>query len=222
MTYRPDLKKIERSYNDVLKNWELIDAELDNRMIGRKDTPFDALLMENMLTAWDYIDYLLHKKDIDLISVRGWPHMIEVNNRVHYGENQELRQEYKKAIEATTEKFTTLIGPIEKYYRKNIRDHASIYKVAAEVFISILGMPQLFVEGNHRSGSVIAGWINLAYKKPPFILTVDNAVAFFAPAQEIKKFNKHSVWRSMTKLPKYKKDFKIFWKQHCDMEFVRK
>lgn len=221
MPYRPDLKKIEQSYSDVLKNWEKIDADLEHKMIGRKDTPFDSLLMENMLTAWDFIDYVI-RKEIDLISVRGWPDMIEVNNRVHYGEDYELRQEYKKAIDAATEKFTSLIHPIEKYYRKKIRDHASIYKVAAEVFISILGMPQLFVEGNHRSGSVIASWINLAYRKPPFVLTVDNAVAFFEPAQEIKKFNKRSVWRSVTKLPKYKKDFKIFWKQHCDMEFVRR
>jgi hypothetical protein len=47
-------------------------------------------------------------------------------------------------------------------------------------------------------------------------------MAFFKPAQEIKKFNKNSVWRSLTKLPKYKKDFKSFWKNYCDMQFVKK
>jgi hypothetical protein len=94
--------------------------------------------------------------------------------------------------------------------------------VAAEIYIAILGMPQLYFEGNHRSGSIVASWVNLVNKKPPFVLTVDNAMAFFKPAQEIKKFNKNSVWRSLTKLPKYKKDFKSFWKNYCDMQFVKK
>jgi len=59
-------------------------------------------------------------------------------------------------------------------------------------------------------------------EKPPFVLTVDNAVAFFKPAQEIKEFDTKSLWRSMTKLPKYKKVFKTFWKSHCDMAFVKR
>lgn len=222
MAYRPDLKKIEQSYNDVLKQWKKIDDDLDLKKIGRKDTPFDETLMQNMLLAWDYIDYFIRKKDYSLLSVKGGSAMLEVNHRVHYGVDDTLRYEYRKAIDATAEKFARQVTPIRKYYRQKINKHASIYKVAAEIYIAILGVPQLYIEGNHRSGSIIASWINLAHEKPPFVLTVENAVSFFKPAQEIKKFNKKSVWRSMTKLPKYKKDFKAFWKSGCDMSFVKK
>jgi hypothetical protein len=222
MPYRPDLKRIEESYSMVLKDWKKLDDELDLQKIGRKDTPFDKTVMENMLTAWEYIDYFIRKKDYDLISTRGGPDMLEVNHRIHYGLNSILRQEYHKAIEATTEKFSSQVGPIRTFYRKNKSNHTSTNKVAAEIYIAILGIPQLYFEGNHRSGSIIASWVNLVNKKPPFVLTVDNAMAFFKPAQEIKKFNKNSVWRSLTKLPKYKKDFKSFWKNYCDMQFVKK
>lgn len=206
----------------VLRNWEKIDDELDLQKIGRKDTPFDKGLMENMLIAWDYIDFIIRKRDYSLLSDRGGPDMLEVNHRVHYGINQTLRAEYIKAIEATTEKFSRQVVPMRDYYRKKMKNNTSAYKVAAEIYIAILGMPQLYIEGNHRSGSLVASWINLVHKKPPFVLTIDNAAAFFKPAQEIKKFNKRSIWRSMTKLPKYKNDFKHFWRSNCDLDFVKK
>lgn len=222
MVYRPDLNKIEASYTEVLNNWQQIDDELDLLKIGRKDTPFDQSLITNMLTAWEYIDFILSKKHFNLLSAEGGPDMLEINHRVHYGLDYKLREEYIKAIDATTEKFSQQVVPIRKYYKKQTADDFSTYKIAAEIYISILGSPQLFFEGNHRSGSIIASWVNLVNSKPPFVLTVDNAISFFRPAQEIKKFNKRSVWRSVTQLPKYKKDFKRFWKDRCDMYFVKK
>ena len=222
MPYRPNLKEIETSYIKVLRNWEKIDNLLDAHKVGRKDTPFNKPLMDNLLTAWDYIDFFIRKRDYELLSQYGGPDMIEVNNRVHYGEDYLLRDEYSKAIKATTEKFSKQIAPIRKYYKKHIKSERSVNKVAAEVFISIVGQPQLFIEGNHRSGSIISSWINLAHDKPPFVLTVENALTSFEPAQMIKKINKQSTWRSLTKLPKYKADFRKFWKDHCDMRFVLK
>jgi len=222
MSYRPDLKEIERSYQEVLAKWMVIDDELDDLKIGRKDTPFDQTLMENMLCAWEYLDYFMRKKKHGLLSREGGPDMLEINHRVHYGVDYVQRDEYQKALAATTEKFSRYIVPIRKYYKRKTSLKASTNKIAAEVYIAILGQPQLFIEGNHRSGSVIASWINLVDNKPPFVLSVENAVAFFKPAGEIKKFNKRSMWRSLTKLPAYKKDFKKFWRNHCAMQFVVK
>jgi len=221
MAYRPHLKNIEESYLRVLKNWQEIDDELDRQKIGRKDTPFDRKLMENMLLAWEYVDDFIKKGEYRLFSNKGGHDLLEINNRVHYGLDEQLRLEYTKAIDATTRKFSQNIVPMRKYYRKHMKQRTSVYKIAAEIYIAILGVPQLYIEGNHRSGSIAASCINLENNKPPFILTVDNALSFFRPAQEIKKFNKRSVWRSLTKLPKYKSDFKMFWKKNCDMEFVK-
>lgn len=43
--------------------------------------------MENMLLAWDYLDYLIKNEDYGLLSTEGGPAMLEVNHRVHYGVN---------------------------------------------------------------------------------------------------------------------------------------
>lgn len=221
MSLRPNLKEIESSYLQVLDNWTKIDDLLAVNEIGRKDTPFDKLLMENMLCAWDYLDFFIQKKDYSLFSPKGGPDMLEINHRVHYGLDDTLRHEYRKAIDSTTEKFTKQVKPIRNFYQKNNPKENSTFRIAAEVYIAILGMPQLYIEGNHRSGSIVASWINLTQKKPPFVLTEENAISFFRPAQLIKQFNKKSRWRSMTKLPKYKKAFKTFWSSHCDMRFAR-
>ena len=221
MSYRPNLKEIEKSYADVLANWKNIDDQLDLLKVGRKDTPFDRKLMENMLVAWEYLDYFIKNKDYSLFSIEGGPDMLEINHRVHYGLDYVLREEYIKALNATTEKFSKHVAPIRKYYKKNIKFGTSVNQIASEIYVAILGQPQLYIEGNHRSGSIVASWVNLVHNKPPFVLSVDNAIAFFKPAQEIKKFNKRSMWRSMTKLPKYKSDFKKFWIKYCDMRFAK-
>jgi hypothetical protein len=222
MTYRPDIKEIEKAYFDVLKNWEKIDDLLDKEKIGRKDTPFDQGLMENLLCAWEYLDFFIRKKDYALLSKRGGPDMLEINNRVHYGLETALRSEYKKAISATAEKFTRHVKPLRSYYSRKTRNNVSATKIAAEIFISIVGQPQLYIEGNHRSGAIVSSWINLVNDRPPFVLTVDNAISFFKPAQEIKQFDTTSRWRSLTKLPKYKKSFREFWVNHCNERFARK
>lgn len=222
MSYLPHLKNIEKSYLRVIDEWDRIDDELDRLGIGRKDTPFDETIMGNMMSAWEYLDQFIREGKYDLLSDRGGPDMLEINHRVHYGEDYILRSEYRKALEATTEKFSTLIRPMREYYRRKTDQGTSCWKIAAELFIAIVGQPQLFIEGNHRSGSVIASWVNLVNGKPPFVLNVDNAIAYFSPAQEIKKFNKRAVWRSLTKLPKYKRDFREFWENHCEKRYMLK
>ena len=77
------------------------------------------------------------------------------------------------------------------------------------------------MEGNHRTGSLIASWINLYAGYPPFVLSVDNAVEYFAPSAAIKQFADKSTWRGRRQLPKYRKSFRAFWEGHVDARYVR-
>lgn len=55
--------------------------------------------------------------------------MLLLNERVHYGTDQQLMAEYARAHEATVEKFSQSI-------------------LATEIYVSVLGYPQLYIEGN--------------------------------------------------------------------------
>jgi hypothetical protein len=54
----------------------------------------------------------------------------------------------------------------------------------------------------------------------PFVLSADNAIAYFAPSTEIKSFADKSTWRGQVRLPKYRKSFSSFWEQHIDSRYL--
>jgi hypothetical protein len=154
-------------------------------------------------------------------SDKGISEILELNNVVHYGFDMKLRLEYNCAIEGNSQKFAENIEPINKWYKRHMKGEPHPLKVAAEVYVAALGFPQLFIEGNHRTGNLIANWISMYYGHPPFVLSPENAVAYFKPSKEIKRFADKSTWRGRSRLPKYRKCFKRFWVQYIDRRFVK-
>jgi hypothetical protein len=218
---RLHLEAIDSSLKTVEIHWTEIDDELELRGIGRKDTPFTATIRMRMMSAYSYLDTLLEQQ-IAPFSNESIKHMLILNERVHYGTDQQLIAEYTKAITATAEKFYTHIGPIKNWYDLHTQRGNHTLKIAAEIYVSILGYPQLYIEGNHRTGSLIANWITVYHGFPPFVLSVENAIAYFAPSAEIKSFADKSTWRGQFQLPKYRKSFLTFWENHIDSRYLRK
>jgi hypothetical protein len=216
---RLHLENIASSLQTVEMHWREIDDELDRRGIGRKDTPFTAVVKMRMMSAFQYLDALLAQQMPPFSSESIEP-MLALNERVHYGTDQQLRSEYATAIEATAERFYQHIEPIQQWYEKHTKRGDHPLKIAAEIYVSILGYPQLYIEGNHRTGSLIADWISVYYGFAPFVLSADNAIAYFAPSTEIKSFADKSTWRGQARLPKYRKSFVAFWEQHIDSRFL--
>jgi hypothetical protein len=218
MSLRLDLAEVTNSLLEVEYAWPLIDDELERLHIGRK-APFTAFLRRNMLCAYSHLESLLERR-IDPFSEFGMEQMLALNDRVHYGVDQALMAEYASAIVANIEKFNENIEPIAAWYWRHAGHGDHPFKLAAETYVSILGQPQLFIEGNHRTGALIASWINLSAGYPPFVLSVQNAIAYFAPSAEIKRFADKSSWRGRQRLPKYRKVFREFWEQHVEEKYV--
>ena len=216
---RLHLENIASSLQTVEMHWREIDDELDRRGIGRKDTPFNAVVKMRMMSAYRYLDVLL-SQHIPPFSAQSIEPMLLLNHRVHYGTDQHLLAEYVKAVEATAEKFYHHIEPIQQWYEQHKKRGKHPLKVAAEIYVSILGYPQLYIEGNHRTGSLIANWISVYHGFAPFVLSADNAIAYFAPSTEIKSFADKSTWRGQARLPKYRKSFASFWEQHIDSRYL--
>jgi hypothetical protein len=218
-TLRLNLDNVDKSLVDVQRNWLKINDLLDSKKLGRRDT-FDSVIRGRMLDAYGYLDDLL-KREIEPFSETGVSEILELNNIVHYGFDFKLRLEFNQAIEANSQKFSENIIPIAKWYHKHMKGEPHPLKVAAEVYVAALGFPQLFIEGNHRTSNLIANWISLYYGHPPFVLSPDNAVAYFKPSKEIKRFADKATWRGRVRLPKYRKSFKKFWEQYIDCKYVK-
>lgn len=190
----------------VKENFDSINLKLKLR---RDD--FDDVIFNNIMCAYEYLNWLI-KNDIDIFGHKGLNHIIELNHRVLCGSDPDVRKEYKHHLDETQKKFYKGIHPIKKWYSNHYKKDSHL-KVASEIYVGVVSQPQLFIEGNHRTGSLIASWILLNGNSAPFVLTIENAIAFFDPSSQIKFTDKRK-FESTFKLPKYKKSFKKFLKEN--------
>lgn len=173
-------------------------------------------IIQNMVAGYKFVDNLV-ASDISLFSDLGLQYMLELNHIVLCGRDPKVRLEYTHHITETRRRFYENIQPIKRWYKKHKDD--SPIKVASEVYVGILSRPQLYIEGNHRTGSLIATFLLLTRGCPPFVLNKDNAVAYFQPSSQIK-FSDKTSFKGKLRLPKYEKAFKAFLEENISEDFL--
>ena len=215
--YRLDLKAIEQSLRDVQREFPKINELLHSR----RDSMTDEVL-ENMLAGYTFIDKAV-ADGVDLFMLRHVTALLELNHIVLCGINQQIRQEYQTHIDAATQRFHAQeefnIDDILRWYYRH--ENESSWKRAAGVYVRILSQPQLYIEGNHRTGALIMSYILMRDAKTPFVLTVDNAKAYFDPSTLIKE-TKKTTTTMLTKLPGMKKRFADFLRAQAHERYIHK
>ena len=210
------LGRIDDELRDVQRHFPTINSVLKCR---RDD--FSNTVRQNMLAAYEYLDAIVDH-DLDLFGDEGLEALLQLNHLVLLGRGYDQRA-FGRHITATRQQFfdnfQRYVKPIRRWYRKH--ETSNPYKVAAQVYVGVLSQPQLYQEGNHRTGSLIASGILLQNGCPPFVLTKQNAVAYFNPSSEIKFTDKRTV-RGKLRLPKYKNQFREFLQRNVNRAFVRR
>jgi prophage maintenance system killer protein len=210
------LGRIEDELIDVQRHFPAINAVLNLR---RDD--FTDVVRQNMIAAYEFLDAVV-QQSVDLFSDEGLEALLQLNHLVLLGRGYDARA-YGRHISTTRKQFfanfSQYVKPIRQWYRKHGTENP--YKVAAQVYVGVLSQPQLYQEGNHRTGSLIASGILLQNGCAPFVLTRQNAVAYFNPSSEIKFTDKRTV-RGKLRLPKYRREFRTFLSQNVDPKYVRR
>jgi hypothetical protein len=212
---RLNLKAIEQSLRDVQHAFPQINALLRSR----RDSMTDEVL-DNMMTGYAFIDWAI-ADHADLLDPRYVAALLELNHIVLCGRDPNSRREHRKHIQATAQRFYTQeafnVDALLRWHRDHA--HGSAWKRAAGVYVRILSQPQLYIEGNHRTGALIMSYILGRDGKAPFVLTVDNAKAYFDPSSLIKETKKTATTLLM-KLPRMKKRFAHFLEDHADTRYL--
>ncbi len=210
------LGRIDEELSDVQHHFPAINAALNSRRDDLTDT-----VRENMLSAYEFLDAIV-AQDLDLFGEEGLEALLQLNHLVLLGRGYDPR-EFGRHISATRQQFfdnfRRYVKPIRRWYRKHQTENP--YKVAAQVYVGVLSQPQLYQEGNHRTGSLIASGILLQNGCPPFVLTRQNAVAYFNPSTEIKFTDKRTIHGKL-RLPKYQRDFRNFLRENVNEGYVRR
>lgn len=180
----------------------------------------DDVVVKNMLSGYVHIDALL-KNGIDITKKKHVHHILELNHIVLCGTDPQIRAEFSKHIKNTAERFYGQkgcnIGDLLSWHKGNIK--RSAWKRAAGLYILNLSQPQLFFEGNHRTGALLMSAVLARNDKPPFVLNLDNAEAYFNPSTLVK-FTQKNIVTNLWKLPKLRKYFTGFLKNQGDIKYL--
>ncbi len=208
---RLNLKSIEDSLRAVQKDFPRI-----NSIIKSKREHMSDEIVENMLAGYEQINRYL-AKDKPLLVRKRRDHVLELNHTVLCGAESKRRKEYKKHIEKTRERFFFADGfnidvLLDWYLRHRDR---SVWRRASGWYTRSVSRPQLFFEGNHRTGALLMSYMLARKGHPPFVLSVDNAKGYFDPSSMIKRTHKNKR-TLMFRIPGLDKKFSKFLRAHAD------
>jgi len=181
----------------------------------------DDAIVENMLAGYAAVDDLLARK-VNLFSVANLRQFLELNAIVLCSLDPRARGEAKAHLAATEARFYDEkdggIRDIMEWYELHAKETA--FQRAAGVYIRVLSEPELFIEGNHRTGALIMSYILARSGRPPFVLTVDNAKAYFDPSTLITKKKKKSL-TLLFEMPRLKRNFSQFLASQEDARYLQ-
>ncbi|QPN43280.1 hypothetical protein I5S86_17125 [Priestia aryabhattai] len=205
VTRHLDLPAIEHALREVQGGF----AELSRHFTEPRD-PFTDEVLLNVVEGYALIDDYV-ARGIDLFELQHLNLMLEINATVLCGRDPARRQEFAQHLAATEAHFFNNveggIKDLHNWYCAYRSD--SVWKRAAGVYVRILSKPQLFIEGNNRTGSLLVSYLLMRAGLPPFVLTLDNAEGYFNPSSVIRNSAKHGV-KSLYELPKIKKKYAAF------------
>ena len=181
-----DVDKIHQNYKLVIADFGRINATIDSQ----RDS-FDETLAGKLLQAYDWLNkHLASASPLALLAPQD---MLELNMIVHMGTDPAARGDYQGFISYTEEKFARYSPALIEWFNRQEGRGANPYTIAAGLYVRVLARPQLFSDGNHRTGSLIANYYLLTKDQAPFILTCDNAVNFLNLASDVK-FKRDDIW----------------------------
>jgi hypothetical protein len=173
-----------------------------------------------MMAGYRFVDSLLAQR-VDLLAMGNLKLFLEINALVLFGCEADARRGAAAQLAATEQRFYEQEGgsirDVVEWY--DLHHAGSPWRRAAGVYISILSEPQLFIEGNHRTGALVMSYLLAREGRPPFVLTAENARAYLDPSTLITETRKHSLVALFT-VPKITRYFAKFLKEQADRKYL--
>jgi hypothetical protein len=163
-------------------------------VLGYHTMPTDDVI-DRMVAGYQLVNGYL-AQNLDLFSIGHSKALLEINLTVLYGpcESKERTQHWIQTRNIESHFYEVPHGGIESFVEFSQRLSAKnpIHQ-AAEIYIQTLLQPQLFIEGNHRTGTLLMSYILQRHGYPPFVLSPDNAYTYFH-STDISRYRRNSVW----------------------------
>lgn len=178
-------------------------------------------MVANLLAGYAHIDALI-AEGVDVFAMGSHKHLLELNTLVLCGTDEARRRLYAGHAHSTEQRFYEQAGGgiravVEWYGRHPDR---SPWRRAAGVYIRILSRPQLFIEGNHRTGALVMSYLLVRGGLPPFVLSSEIAAGYFDPSTRIQNTDKGSAI-TMLRFPRLERHLADLLRTHADPALLR-
>ena len=212
---RPNLEVIAAALKDLQGQFEVVNRELT---VPR--TPLSDAVISNLVLGYAYIDQQLLQGD-GLLKLGKSAELLELNGLVLYGDDPAVRREQSSALKLNRRRFYDDseggVGQLMEWLKLHRQDNP--WKQAAGVYIRTISQPQLFMEGNHRTGALLMSYLLMKAGLPPFVLSLENARAHFEPSTLAVNLRKDG-FKSLLMIPKIKKRLAKNLKASASDEFL--
>ena len=180
----------------------------------------DDSVIRNMVAGYALVDALVAKR-VDLFAMGHLKYWLELNTTVLCGTDPMERAEYARHRQTTEQRFYEEqdggIRDLVEWYQG--RGGGTVWTRAAGLYVRLISRPQLFVEGNHRTGALVISYILLGGDEPPFVITPDNAAAYFDPSTVIKNMEKQGLTMRF-RAPALTRQLASFLAEHADRKYL--
>jgi hypothetical protein len=191
-----------------------------NRLLRARRDSLDPGIVANMMAGYRFVDNLLAHR-VDLLAMGHLKLFLELNALVLCGVDERERARAAPHLAATERRFYDQEGggirDVVEWY--NLHRTASIWRRAAGVYIHTLSEPELFIEGNHRTGALVMSYILAREGRPPFVLTAENAKAYLDPSTLITETRRHGLLAPF-RIPKITRNFAKFLQEQADQNYL--
>jgi hypothetical protein len=193
--------------------------DVNERLFDHRD-PLDDDVIENMLAGYALVDRLV-SAGVDIFAMGHLSHWLQLNAVVLCGEDDNAMERHHRLLEATETRFYQEpeggIRDVMDWFAFN--RNKDVWFRAAGIYNRILSQPQLFIEGNHRTGALVISYLLLREGEPPFVLTSRNAKGFFDPSSLMKKTKKRKLAEQF-KFRRLTRTFAEFLQKHRNEDFL--
>jgi hypothetical protein len=210
-----DLAAIAAALRDLQAHFPEI-----NKLLKSSRDAMDDSVVANMIAGYDLADGLIGQQ-VDLFAKGNSKLFLEMNAVVLCGRDERGRASAAAHLAATERRFYEQtdggIGDLMAWYA--IHRRGSPWQRAAGVYVEMLREPQLFIEGNHRTGALVISYILAREGHPPFVLNIANAKAYFDPSTLITKARKHTLAGTIG-ISRIRRYFATFLREQSDRKYL--
>lgn len=154
--------------------------------------PLSDDIMRRLMKGYAYVNELLRDR-VDLFTYGNSHHWLELNHIVLCGTTPERREQFRDHIAQTERRFyDDAVGGIGERmeWLSRHRPSGRPAALAAGIFLHVTSSPQLFIEGNRRTATLIASYALVSAGLPPIVLTERDYRAFFALTDGCKQIDR--------------------------------